>query len=90
VLYGVREGMRESERSLQFSKEWGYVVAVFIPCTHLILSISLIFVHDSRLQVVWVIFLFRDFWNIFARFFICEFEGVFLLFLPNEDWYPRY
>jgi hypothetical protein len=36
VLHGVREGMRESERSLQFSKEWEDVVAVSTPCKLLI------------------------------------------------------
>jgi hypothetical protein len=38
VLYGVREERRESERSLQSSKEWEDVVPVFTPGTHLILS----------------------------------------------------
>jgi hypothetical protein len=39
VLHGVREEMRESERSFQSSKEWEDVVAVFTPCKHMILSI---------------------------------------------------
>jgi hypothetical protein len=36
VLHGVREVGRESERSLQSSKEWEDVVAVFTPCRLLI------------------------------------------------------
>jgi hypothetical protein len=39
VLHGVRGEMRESERSLQFSKEWEDVVQVSIPCRRLLLSI---------------------------------------------------
>jgi hypothetical protein len=48
------------------------------PCSCLILSIQLIFVRKSRLQVVWIVFLFRDFQSIFIQFFIREFGGVFL------------
>jgi hypothetical protein len=40
-------------------------VIVSTPCRHLIVSIWLIFVCQSRLQVVWVIFLFCDFCPIF-------------------------
>jgi hypothetical protein len=36
VLDGVSEERRESERSLQSSKEWKDVVAVFTPCKLLI------------------------------------------------------
>jgi hypothetical protein len=36
VLHGVREERRESERSLQSSKEWEDVVSVFTPCKLLI------------------------------------------------------
>jgi hypothetical protein len=36
VLHGVREERRESERSLQLSKEWEDVVAVSAPCKLLI------------------------------------------------------
>jgi hypothetical protein len=32
VLHGVREERRESERSLQSSKEWEDIMAVFAPC----------------------------------------------------------
>jgi hypothetical protein len=39
VLHGVREEMRESERSLQSSKEWEDVVMVFTHFRYLILSI---------------------------------------------------
>jgi hypothetical protein len=39
MLDSVREERRESESSLQSSKEWKDVVAVFTPCKHLILSI---------------------------------------------------
>jgi hypothetical protein len=39
VIHGVREEMRESERSLQTSIEWEGVVAVSTPCRHLILLI---------------------------------------------------
>jgi hypothetical protein len=39
VLHGVREEIRESERSLQFSKEWDDVVSVSTPFRCLILSI---------------------------------------------------
>jgi hypothetical protein len=42
----------------------------------------MIFVCESRVQVVWIIFHFCDFWSIFAWFFIHEFQGVFLRFLP--------
>jgi hypothetical protein len=56
MLHGVREEGRESERSIQSSKEWEDAVVVSTPCTHLILSIQLIFVHESHLQVVWIIF----------------------------------
>jgi hypothetical protein len=51
---------------------------VSTPSRHLILSIYLISVREPHLQVVWIIFLFCDFWSIFARFFIHEFGGVFL------------
>jgi hypothetical protein len=34
---------------------------VFTHCRSLILSIWLIFVRESRFQVVWIIFLFHDF-----------------------------
>jgi hypothetical protein len=78
VVHGVSGEMRESERSLQSSKEWEDVVVVHTPCRCLILSIYLIFVRESHLQVVWIIFLFYDFWSIFARFYIHEFGGVFL------------
>jgi hypothetical protein len=61
VLHVVREKMRESVRSLQSSEEWEDVAAVSTPCRWLILSIYLIFVGESRLQVVWIIFLFHDF-----------------------------
>jgi hypothetical protein len=36
VLHGVREERRESERSLQSSKEWDDVVVVSVPCKLLI------------------------------------------------------
>jgi hypothetical protein len=36
VLHGVREERRESERSLQSSKEWEDVVGVFAPYKFLI------------------------------------------------------
>jgi hypothetical protein len=36
VLHGVREEMRESEISLQSSKQWENVVAVSAPCKLLI------------------------------------------------------
>jgi hypothetical protein len=36
VLHGVKEEMRESERSLQSSKEWKDVVAISAPCKLLI------------------------------------------------------
>jgi hypothetical protein len=36
VLHGVREERRESERSLQSSKEWKDIVAVSAPCKLLI------------------------------------------------------
>jgi hypothetical protein len=36
ALHGVREARRESGRSLQSSKEWKDVVAVFTPCKLLI------------------------------------------------------
>jgi hypothetical protein len=36
---------------------------------------------ESRLQVVWIIFLFCYFQSIFAQFFICGLGGVFLWFL---------
>jgi hypothetical protein len=36
VLHGVREERRESERSLQSTKEWEDVVAVSTPCKLLI------------------------------------------------------
>jgi hypothetical protein len=36
VLHDVGEERRESERSLQSSKEWEDVVAVFAPCKLLI------------------------------------------------------
>jgi hypothetical protein len=39
VLHGVREERRESERSLQSSKEWEDIVAVSTPYRCLILSI---------------------------------------------------
>jgi hypothetical protein len=39
MLHGVREERRESESSLQSSKEWEDVVAVSTPCRCLILSI---------------------------------------------------
>jgi hypothetical protein len=39
VLHGVREERRESERSLQSSKEWEDVVAVSTLYRYLILSI---------------------------------------------------
>jgi hypothetical protein len=39
VLHGVSEERRESERSLQSSKEWEDVVVVSTPCRHWILSI---------------------------------------------------
>jgi hypothetical protein len=61
VLHGVKEERRESERSLQSSKEWEDVVMISTPCRCLILSIYLIFVRESRLQVIWIIFLFCDF-----------------------------
>jgi hypothetical protein len=37
VLHGVREERRESERSLQSSKEWEEIVVVSKPCRRLIL-----------------------------------------------------
>jgi hypothetical protein len=82
VPHGVRQERRESERSLQSSKDQEDVVVGSTPCSCLILSIQLIFVRKSRLQVVWIVFLFRDFQSIFIRFFIREFGGVFLSFLP--------
>jgi hypothetical protein len=39
MLLGVRDERGESERSIQSSKELEDVVAVFIPCKRLILSI---------------------------------------------------
>jgi hypothetical protein len=36
VLHGVKEERRESERSLQSSKEWADVVVVSAPCKLLI------------------------------------------------------
>jgi hypothetical protein len=36
VLHGVRQEMRESERSLKSSKEWEDVVVVSAPCKLLI------------------------------------------------------
>jgi hypothetical protein len=39
VLHDVKEERRESERSLQSSKEWENVVVIFTPCRRLILSI---------------------------------------------------
>jgi hypothetical protein len=36
-------------------------VLVFTPCKRLILSIYLIFVRESCLQVVWIVFVFHDF-----------------------------
>jgi hypothetical protein len=39
VLYGVREEMRENERSFQSFNEWEDVVVVFTSCKCLILSI---------------------------------------------------
>jgi hypothetical protein len=39
VLHDVREERRESERSLQSSKEWEDVVVGFTPFRHLIISI---------------------------------------------------
>jgi hypothetical protein len=36
VLHGIRDERRESERFLQFSKEWLDVVAIFSPCKLLI------------------------------------------------------
>jgi hypothetical protein len=36
VLHGVREERRESERSLQSSKEWEDVVEISTPCKLLI------------------------------------------------------
>jgi hypothetical protein len=39
VLYGVRQERRESERSLQSSKEWEDVVVISTPFRCLILSI---------------------------------------------------
>jgi hypothetical protein len=58
VLHGVREKRRESERSLKSSKECEDVVTVFTPCRYLIVSIQLIFVRESHLQVVCIVFLF--------------------------------
>jgi hypothetical protein len=36
VLHGVREERRESERFIQSSKEWEYVVAISASCKFLI------------------------------------------------------
>jgi hypothetical protein len=66
VLHNVSEEMRESERSLQSFKEWEDVVPVSTLCRRLILSIQLIFVYESRIQVVWIVFLFCDFCSIFT------------------------
>jgi hypothetical protein len=41
VLHGVREERRESERSLQSSKEWEDVVVVSIPY-RLLISINIV------------------------------------------------
>jgi hypothetical protein len=80
VLHGVREERRESERSLQSSKEWEDVVAVSTPCRHLILSIKLIFVRESPSCMDHFFMFFRVFSPNFSsasleEFFFDSFHG---------------
>jgi hypothetical protein len=58
VLYGVREESRESERSLQSSKEWEDIVAVFAP-----------WVKSSHI-LCYNVFHFCDFWRYFGPDFL--------------------
>jgi hypothetical protein len=46
VLHGVREVRRESERSLQFSKEWENIVTVSTPC-RLLICINIVVLLDE-------------------------------------------
>jgi hypothetical protein len=69
VLHGVREKMRESERSLQSSKEWDDVVAVFPLCKLLIcINIAVLWVKSSPILCCNV-FHFCDFQSIFGLIF---------------------
>jgi hypothetical protein len=46
VLHGVREVRRESERFLQFSKEWENIVMVSTPC-RLLICINIVVLLDE-------------------------------------------
>jgi hypothetical protein len=72
VLHGVREEMRESERSLQFSKEWKDVVVVSTPGTLDLHQYSCAFELNHLLSFAEVFFIFLIFGGIFDLIFIHE------------------
>jgi hypothetical protein len=62
VLHGVRGEMRESERSLQSSKEWEDVVTVSTPCKLLIrINIAMLFGLNYLPSYAAMFFIFCDF-----------------------------
>jgi hypothetical protein len=65
VLHGVRQERRESERSLQSSKEWEDVVVVSAPCKLLICINTSVCLSKIISYLVLQCFHFCDFWMYF-------------------------
>jgi hypothetical protein len=79
VIHGVREERRESERSLQSSKEWEDVVAVSTPCKLLICINTFVCLSKIISYLVLQCFSFSRFLEVFfARFLISSFEEFFI------------
>jgi hypothetical protein len=70
MFHGVREEMRESERSLQSSKEWEDVVAAFTHCKLLIcINTSMCLSKIVSYLVLQYFFIFMIFGGIFGSIF---------------------